>query len=516
MERYVMEYRKRCNVCGNIFCYTDQDVSNNRSANLMSALSSFGAAAGAFTGNWGATIANQSLSQNNENKVVDFDHCPRCRSMDLRLMTDSEWSKYQSSINQSMGQTKQININSNASKEALIRRITLFLEDGDWNSAEAYCNQVLDMDPECGEAYLLLLYAHNEISGDSDAINKEFRILNSNESNRVTRFASSELMERINQIEYSICERKYQRGIQKLRQAASIKDFSYVVHTMNEINGYKDSAQVIEFAKQKQDECRSIENKKAADRNIRVIKDKKSSIEEIKKASNELREINSFEYDKEIRVAEHTIKNKNSQKVVKVVLSVIIAAIFVIILVKSPQIIKYNNAKKSMKNSNYSEARDAFDKLGNFCDAKSYYEVCSIMEGLSNDYVISFDEVYSALNNCPNGFDKSLISENVIIKNYEYLIGTWNGKLTGIGGYSYDEDEETTFIIKDGNMYNTIGSSLSTFGDPIRYEDGVYYGDSVGSDRDYYISQYNGAGDNAINITIKGIGSDMEYSLIKE
>ena len=36
----------------------------------------------------------------------------------------------------------------------LLKRVFIFLEDGDWKSANDYCEKVLDMDPECAEAYL--------------------------------------------------------------------------------------------------------------------------------------------------------------------------------------------------------------------------------------------------------------------------------------------------------------------------------------------------------------------------
>lgn len=36
----------------------------------------------------------------------------------------------------------------------LLKRAFMFLEDGDWSSADDYCEKVLDLDPECGEAYL--------------------------------------------------------------------------------------------------------------------------------------------------------------------------------------------------------------------------------------------------------------------------------------------------------------------------------------------------------------------------
>jgi len=38
--------------------------------------------------------------------------------------------------------------------ESLLKRAFMFLEDGDWSNADAYCERVLDIDPENGQAYL--------------------------------------------------------------------------------------------------------------------------------------------------------------------------------------------------------------------------------------------------------------------------------------------------------------------------------------------------------------------------
>ena len=37
--------------------------------------------------------------------------------------------------------------------EALLRRVGLFLEDGEWTQADAYCERILDMEPENARAY---------------------------------------------------------------------------------------------------------------------------------------------------------------------------------------------------------------------------------------------------------------------------------------------------------------------------------------------------------------------------
>ena len=46
---------------------------------------------------------------------------------------------------------------------SLLKRVFIFLEDGDWKSANEYCEKALDLDPENGEAYLGKLMAELKI-----------------------------------------------------------------------------------------------------------------------------------------------------------------------------------------------------------------------------------------------------------------------------------------------------------------------------------------------------------------
>ena len=51
----------------------------------------------------------------------------------------------------------------NPTVNSLLKRAFIFLEDGDWKSADEYCEKVLDLDPENGEAYLGKLMAELKI-----------------------------------------------------------------------------------------------------------------------------------------------------------------------------------------------------------------------------------------------------------------------------------------------------------------------------------------------------------------
>ena len=56
----------------------------------------------------------------------------------------------------------------NANIDPLLKRAFMFLEDGNWKSAEEYCEKVLDIDPECAEAYLGKLMAETKSKNVAD------------------------------------------------------------------------------------------------------------------------------------------------------------------------------------------------------------------------------------------------------------------------------------------------------------------------------------------------------------
>ena len=55
---------------------------------------------------------------------------------------------------------------SNANAAPLLKRAKMFLEDSDWSSADEYAEKVLDLDPECAQAYIVKLCAMLRLSGE--------------------------------------------------------------------------------------------------------------------------------------------------------------------------------------------------------------------------------------------------------------------------------------------------------------------------------------------------------------
>lgn len=84
-----MEYIRKCNVCGKIYCFTDEDVNNNMGNAVMSAVSAIGGVASVLSGNlFGAALSNNQ-TQNYGNKVFDFTRCPNCGSRNTDFVSSA-------------------------------------------------------------------------------------------------------------------------------------------------------------------------------------------------------------------------------------------------------------------------------------------------------------------------------------------------------------------------------------------------------------------------------------------
>lgn len=85
------EIRKRCNVCGHIFCYTNADIKKNISNAKSAMWSSVAQIAGGVSGAYGASAVNQTNAQNSLNRIVDYNKCPNCNSNNLSIISDEEF-----------------------------------------------------------------------------------------------------------------------------------------------------------------------------------------------------------------------------------------------------------------------------------------------------------------------------------------------------------------------------------------------------------------------------------------
>lgn len=106
----------------------------------------------------------------------------------------------------------------NTNTAPLLKRAFLFLEDGDWQNANIYCEKVLDIDPECAEAYLGKLLAELKVPTERDLEDTNIDVLANDNYKKIIQFGDESLKEKVKvYANYSI----YGRGLAFMKNAES-------------------------------------------------------------------------------------------------------------------------------------------------------------------------------------------------------------------------------------------------------------------------------------------------------
>ncbi len=136
----------------------------------------------------------------------------------------------------------------------LLRRVFMFLEDEDWESANNYCEKVLDIEPENAEAYLGKLMAEYQVLRIEELEELDETFDDSSYYEKIMRFGSPEFKERIAGYNRAIIERleaeeleeNYSDAVAAMKKAYKKPDFLAAAEMFKEILDYKDSAVLYE------------------------------------------------------------------------------------------------------------------------------------------------------------------------------------------------------------------------------------------------------------------------------
>ena len=185
--------------------------------------------------------------------------------------------------NASVQETIVTNVNVNI--DSLMERAFMFLEDGDWQSANEYCEKVLDQDPKHAKAYLGKLMAEVKVKEQADLVNCANPFDNSNNYAKAVRFADDDLKQELQGyvecIKNRIAEEKlkaeearkesvYQSAKAELEENTK-ESCDMASELFESISGYKDSDEMVAVAKKKADE--------AAKREVEEIEQRKKEKE---------------------------------------------------------------------------------------------------------------------------------------------------------------------------------------------------------------------------------------------
>ncbi len=140
--------------------------------------------------------------------------------------------------------------NGNTNTAPLLKRAFMFLEDGDWASADEYCEKVLDLDPECAEAYLGKLLSELRVKKQALLKDQKNPFDDKNNYQKALRFADenlkSELAGYINHIntrnENERLESIYQNAKNVMSCATTESAYKEAAQLFDSICEYKDSS----------------------------------------------------------------------------------------------------------------------------------------------------------------------------------------------------------------------------------------------------------------------------------
>ena len=285
----------------------------------------------------------------------------------------------------------------------LLKRAFMFLEDGDWNAANEYCEKVLDIDPENASAYLGKLLAYLKVK-KQDALKDCAEPFDHNGNyQKVLRFASDALKAELTNCIDHIIQRNenarldgiYTRAKNAMSAANTESAYKAAAHLFESIRAYQNSASLADECYEKAEIARkdailsagkakmtgeiiskyesaiklfeSISGWKDADENIYACQKK---IEEIKAKE----EAKRLERERQVEIARKEAeriakRNKKIGMIATAIVCTIIAFIIVLTTVIIPNN-KYNNAVAQYEAGNTVRAAQIFGSIPNFKDAK--------------------------------------------------------------------------------------------------------------------------------------------------
>lgn len=232
----------------------------------------------------------------------------------------------------------------NTNTAPLLKRVFMFLEDGDWLSADEYCEKVLDIDPECARAYLGKLLAELKLHRESDLSKKEIDLENNSNYQKAMRFGDEQFKNELNIYVEEILKR------QKYNQAKSVIKYGAVTALKKSIETFE-----------------SISPFEDCDKLIEQCKKRIAQIE----AERERERIEREKALEEKRLAEERSKRLRKRLIIIFTPAIIIFIVFLIIFntVIVPNE-KYNQSIEMINSGNVVEGYETLEKLNGYKDSK--------------------------------------------------------------------------------------------------------------------------------------------------
>lgn len=278
----------------------------------------------------------------------------------------------------------------------LLRRAFIFLEDSDWDKADDFCEQVLNLEPENAEAYLGKLMATLNTNKREQLKDCANPFDNEPDYAKALRFGDAKLKAELQGYIQYINERNeqnrleglYQSACVHMKQARSEIDYKNAAQAFDVISHYKDAAEKADVCREKakvarkdkiyadgrsllgqntEDSCasairlfESIPGWKDADELIPVCQRK---LQELKGKAEAERLARERAAEQARIKAEVEAKKRKQRNTILAVLAVVVVAVFLLVTKVIIPNQKYDAAVALMNEGKYLEAYEAFVSL---------------------------------------------------------------------------------------------------------------------------------------------------------
>ena len=243
--------------------------------------------------------------------------------------------------------------------EPLLKRAFIFLEDADWEMANNYAERVLDLNPECSQAYVVKLLAELHIK-NPQTLSKLSRDLNVHANyKKAVRFASEEEKEILlsynkdvlDNIALAVKERTYVGALNRISTATTITDklLKQSISELRGISGYKDADQQVAKLEQRLEAY--YQRKREAEEKARI------------KAEEEKARKQRIAEENRIRAAKRAKKIKIAALCMLGVITIAVLTSTVFVPVG-----EINYAKTLVNKGEFGKAMDILDKWDNLYD----------------------------------------------------------------------------------------------------------------------------------------------------
>ena len=310
-------------------------------------------------------------------------------------------------------------IGGNANVAPLLKRAFMFLEDGEWNRADDFCEQVLNQEPENAQAYLGKLMAELHVRHQEDLPNCEQPFDNSNNFQKAVRFGGEKLAGVLSGYIDYINERNentrltdiYNSAVSAMKSAKTESSYKAAAAKFKKIPEYKDADSLAEQCLERAEICRkdaiydsarsqmtgdAISGYEAAIETFSTISGWKDADEQIYACQRKIEEIKAKEEAERqawLRQAEQKLivakKRGRIIAITTLIVGVCIAFLIVLINVIIPKQ-KYNKAMSLLDSGDYDSAYALLEELGNSdAIASSKYDRAMVLID-SGDYAAAW------------------------------------------------------------------------------------------------------------------------------